>query len=48
MISTGAHIVNSLNIFKAWESTKTDHKMFGDRRTFKQNYLKILRRKLAS
>ena len=34
--------------FKAGESTNTDHKMFGDWRTFKQNYLKVLRRKLAS
>ena len=34
--------------FKARESTNTDHKMFGDWRTFKQNYLKILRRKLAA
>ena len=34
--------------FKAGESTNTDHKMFGDWRTFKQNYLKVLRRKLAA
>lgn len=34
--------------FKAGESTETDRKMSGDWRSFKQNYLKILRRKLAA
>ena len=33
--------------FKAGENTETDHKMFGDWRSFKQNYLKALRRKQA-
>ena len=33
--------------FKAGESTETDRKMFGDWRSFKQNYFKALRRKQA-
>lgn len=33
--------------YQAKENTETDHKMFGNWRTFKQNYLKVLRRKRA-